>query len=139
MGHVTILVNNAGICPMQQFLELTQDAVQSTFQTNVLAHFWTLKEFLPQMVQANRGHVVTICSTMGQMAVRGPAPYYASKHAVHGLVECLKDELAHLPNKCDVKFTTAYPFFMRTRMVHGSNCGLHLKFKWVKIALLKFF
>lgn len=79
VGHVTVLVNNAGICAMQKFLELTREAVQNTFQTNVLAHFWTLNEFLPHMVQTNRGHIVTVCSTMGQMAIRGPAPYYSSK------------------------------------------------------------
>ena len=114
---------------MQQFLELTPEAVQSTFQTNIIAHFWTTQEFLPHMLKINKGHIVTICSTMGQMAIRGPAPYYATKHAVHGFVECLKDELAHFPNNPNIKFTTAYPFFMRTRMVQGNNCGLVLKFK----------
>lgn len=128
-----MLVNNAGICPMQQFLELTPEAVQSTFQTNVMAHFWTLKEFLPHMMEVNHGHIVTTCSTMGQMAIRGPAPYYATKHAVHGLVECLKDELAHMPKTCNIKFTTAYPFFMNTRMVQGSGCGLYLKFKYAVV------
>jgi len=128
VGNVTVLINNAGIAVMQQFLELSTQSVNQTFQTNVLAHFWTLKEFLPYMLEINAGHIVTICSTMGQMAMRGPTPYYSSKHAVHGFIECLKDELNHLPHKCEVKFTTVYPFFIKTNLVTG-NCGLVLKFR----------
>ncbi|ODM95942.1 Epidermal retinol dehydrogenase 2 [Orchesella cincta] len=132
VGNVTILVNNAGIAVMQQFLELTTTSVDQTFRTNVLAHFWTLKEFLPYMLVRNAGHIVTICSTMGQMAMRGPTPYYSTKHAVHGMIECLKDELAHLEYKCEIKFTTVYPFptitpfldpsYVATRVIEGI-CG----------------
>ena len=34
-----------------------------------MAPFWLLKEFLPGMVNANRGHIVTISSVMGHAGV----------------------------------------------------------------------
>ena len=29
-----------------------------TFSVNTLAHFWTLKAFLPEMIKLNKGHIV---------------------------------------------------------------------------------
>ncbi len=31
----------------------------------MLGHFWTLKAFLPYMVEANSGHIITMASVMG--------------------------------------------------------------------------
>ena len=46
--------------------------IWKSFKVNTLAHFLTVKEFLPSMVQQNRGHVVTMASmasfrTVGEM------------------------------------------------------------------------
>lgn len=64
-GPVDILVNNAGIVQCQPFLSLAPDLIERTFQVNVLAHMWTLKHFLPSMIENKRGHVVAISSIAG--------------------------------------------------------------------------
>ena len=57
--YVSILVNNAGIVSGKPLLETEDSKIAKTFQVNVLAHFWTVKSFLPKMIEENFGHVVT--------------------------------------------------------------------------------
>jgi NAD(P)-dependent dehydrogenase (short-subunit alcohol dehydrogenase family) len=40
IGHVTILINNAGICLVKPVLECTPDEVYSLLDTNLMGHFW---------------------------------------------------------------------------------------------------
>jgi len=66
VGSVDVLVNNAGIvwcaigCAASRRLmdssrdylaEMNDAAMERTMQVNVMAHFWTLKAFLPDMIR----------------------------------------------------------------------------------------
>jgi NAD(P)-dependent dehydrogenase (short-subunit alcohol dehydrogenase family) len=104
------LINNAGVVSGAQLLELRPEQIERTMGVNVLAHFWTLQEFLPPMLRGaaaspsvdsaadsqRGGHVVTIASTMSFSGASGLSDYVASKHAVWGMHECLRLELAQL-------------------------------------------
>lgn len=131
---MTILVNNAGIAPIQPFFEATPAAIQKTFDINILAHFWLLQEFLPEMITRNKGHIVSICSFFGLNKLRGSPAYTASKHALNGFIESVKEEVYHSYKTNNVKFTTVYPFFINTRMVDEQNSGLKLKFRFPSIS-----
>lgn len=52
----------------------------STFGANTLAHFWTLKAFLPAMLRKNSGHIVTVSSVLGLV---GAAQMSGSSHCRH--------------------------------------------------------
>lgn len=65
VGDVDILVNNAGIVQCLPFLELSPTMVERTFQVNTMAHIWTIKHFLPSMIERQRGHIVAISSIAG--------------------------------------------------------------------------
>ena len=54
IGHVDILINNAGFVSGKRFLDCTDEQIQRTIEVNTLAHFWTVKAFLPQMIEAGR-------------------------------------------------------------------------------------
>jgi all-trans-retinol dehydrogenase (NAD+) len=60
---------------------------------NLLAHFWTVKAFLPDMVQANSGHIVNAASAGGLVGTSGLVDYSASKFAAFGFHEALRVEL----------------------------------------------
>ncbi|KAG6910966.1 hypothetical protein DXG01_006020 [Tephrocybe rancida] len=77
IGEPTILVNNAGVVQGKTILDLEPADVQQyalhrltsgdrsdqkfrTFGVNTLAHFWTLKAFLPSMIKNKSGHIVRI-------------------------------------------------------------------------------
>lgn len=43
--------------------------VDRTFSVNTLAHFWTIKAFLPAMSKAGHGHIVNMASFLGTIGV----------------------------------------------------------------------
>lgn len=92
-AHVSVLVNNAGVQNGRRFLEGDDERVLTLFRVNVLAHFWTCKAFLPAMLEAKQGHVVTVASIAGLITAPGMVDYGASKFAAVGFTEGLRKEL----------------------------------------------
>lgn len=84
IGNVDILINNAGTVTCRPFLELSDKAIETTYNVNILSHYWvskiafkcgsmtcfnkiiihrysvqTSKAFLPEMIKQKRGHIIT--------------------------------------------------------------------------------
>lgn len=115
--YVSILVNNAGIVAGKDFLHTPDDNIVKTFQVNVLAHFWINKSFLPDMIQRQKGHVVTVASAAGLNCASFMVPYGASKHAAVGFAHGLRKEMKALGHT-----------FIRTSLV----CPAHIQTKLFK-------
>ncbi|KAI8053771.1 hypothetical protein BDF22DRAFT_681269 [Syncephalis plumigaleata] len=94
LGTPTILINNAGVVHPGSILNSTEDAIRHTFEVNTLAHFWTVREFLPDMLKADRGHIVTVASLLGWVGAAGLTAYSSSKGAAVLLHDALQHELA---------------------------------------------
>eukprot|EP01027_Heterolobosea_sp_BB2_P014374 GEZU01020653.1.p1 GENE.GEZU01020653.1~~GEZU01020653.1.p1 ORF type:complete len:126 (+),score=30.18 GEZU01020653.1:231-608(+) len=62
VGDVTILINNAGIVSGKSVLELREEQMELTMKVNTISHFWTVRAFLPRMIEMRDGHIVTISS-----------------------------------------------------------------------------
>jgi hypothetical protein len=67
-GEPTILINNAALTYARPILSETAEQIARVISVNLISHFHTVKEFLPSMVKANKGHVVTIAS-MGRFVI----------------------------------------------------------------------
>ncbi|KAJ7094538.1 retinal short-chain dehydrogenase/reductase [Mycena belliarum] len=93
IGQPTVLVNNAGVAQGKLILDLLPEDIQQTFGVNMLAHFWTLKAFLPGMIAKKRGHIVTMASVMGIQGAAQLTDYSASKAALINLHRSLRSEL----------------------------------------------
>ncbi|KAG6878564.1 hypothetical protein C0993_003019 [Termitomyces sp. T159_Od127] len=93
IGEPTILINNAGVVQGKLILDLNPADVHQTFSVNTLAHFWTLKAFLPGMIKRKTGHIVTVSSVLGYIGTPKLTDYCASKAAVTSLTESLRYEL----------------------------------------------
>lgn len=117
VGDPMIVVNNAGVVSGARFLDLSDDVIRRTFDVNALALFWVTKEFLPAMVDANRGHVVTVASAAGLVGVARQTDYSASKHAAMGFDESLRVELHRIAPR--VKTTVVCPYYVDTGMFEG--------------------
>lgn len=117
VGRVDILVNNAGVVTGTSFLELPDEQIERTFAVNTLSLFWTTKAFLPEMMKAGTGHVVTIASLAGLLGVQKLADYCASKFAAVGFDESLR--VAMKSEKTGVKTTVVCPYFINTGMFDG--------------------
>jgi all-trans-retinol dehydrogenase (NAD+) len=117
LGPVDVLVNNAGIVSGKPLLEIPDEMIEKTMAINVLPLCWTVKAFLPSMLERNSGHIVTISSAAGIIGVRGLSDYSASKFAAFGFDESLRMDLRHRKSK--VQTTVACPFFTNTGMFDG--------------------
>jgi all-trans-retinol dehydrogenase (NAD+) len=118
VGDVNILVNNAGIVTGKKFLDCPDAMVEKTMAVNTMAHFWTVKAFLPAMLKKNSGHLVTIASAAGLIGASGMVDYCASKFAAVGFDEALRVELAVL-KKTGIHTTVVCPGQILTGMFAG--------------------
>ena len=117
VGKVDIIINNAAVVSGRPFLECSDEQLERTVGVNVLAHFWTVKAFLPDMVKANSGHIVTVASAGGIVGSAGLVDYSASKFAAFGFHEALRAELKK--QKLKVHTTVVCPYFIRSEMFAG--------------------
>ena len=117
VGRVDILINNAAVVSGKPFLECTEEQFERTMAVNVLAHFWTVKAFLPDMMEASTGHIVTIASAGGIVGAAGLVDYSASKFAVFGFDEALRAELKKQGS--NIKTTVVCPYFIGGEMFAG--------------------
>lgn len=119
-GAVDILINNAGVVKSNPFLEKPDEVIERTVAVNLLAHFWTMKAFLPGMVEKKEGHVVNMASAGGLLGVPYITDYCASKFAVVGLTESLRQEFK-LRGLRRIRFTYVCPNTVGTGMFAGAR------------------
>lgn len=117
VGKVDILMNNAGIVSGKVFLDCTDEDLRRTIEVNILAHFWTVKAFLPDMIKTNSGHIVTISSAGGIVGSAKLVDYSTSKFAAFGFDEALRAELKK--QRLNIRTTVVCPFFINTGMFAG--------------------
>lgn len=125
VGAVDVLFNNAGVVSGDWFLDLDPVSIERTYNVNVLSLYWMTQAFLPAMVQANRGCVVTISSASGMLGVAKLTDYAASKFAAFGFMESLRSELRM--KRSSVNTLTVCPHYIGTGMFDG----VQTKFPWL--------
>lgn len=116
-GDPEVLVNNAGVVSGARLLDIPDEKIRRTFEVNVLALFWVTKAFLPAMIAAGRGHIVTVASAAGLVGVARQTDYSASKHAAVGFDESLRVELHQFAP--DIVTTVVCPYYIDTGMFEG--------------------
>lgn len=95
LGHVHVLVNNAGAFTVGALNETTRKDWEWILDINVLGVVNGLHVFLPRIqAHGEEAHIVNTASVSGHIGVAGLSIYTASKFAVVGLSECLRLELA---------------------------------------------
>jgi NAD(P)-dependent dehydrogenase (short-subunit alcohol dehydrogenase family) len=90
MGHVDILMNNAGVVLRGALEQIAIADWEWSFGINVLGVIHGIRVFLPHMIARGSGYIINTASIAGLVALTGEgAPYIASKFAVVGLSEAL--------------------------------------------------
>lgn len=112
VGRVSILINNAGIVTGQKFLDTPDKMIIRTMDVNIMSHFWTVKAFLPEMLEENKGHIVSIASLAGHVGISKLVDYCASKFAAVGFDEALRMELE--AEGYNINTTVVCPYFIRS-------------------------
>ena len=116
-----------------------------------------VRQFLPDMISSNKGHIVAISSLSAMCAIQGASVYSATKHAVLGaesrmifpsfvrvphywsgvsfasplgMMEALYYDLQTIAGN-QVKTTCICPYFFRNNVIHEKNVELKLVFRVV--------
>lgn len=123
---VNVLVNNAGVAFKGTLLDADDEGISKTYDINVKGPIWTMKAFLPDMIEINEGHILNIASASGFIGVPGLAAYASSKWAVIGLSESVRQEVERVAK--NIKFTIVCPSYISTGMFEGIKAPLLTKF-----------
>jgi NAD(P)-dependent dehydrogenase (short-subunit alcohol dehydrogenase family) len=92
-GKVDILINNAGICPNQRFLEIPYSSWSKTVEVNLMGVALCCKKVLPSMLAARYGRIITITSDAIEAPWIGSSDYATSKAGVSMLTKILAMEI----------------------------------------------
>ncbi len=92
-GRLYGLFNNAGFGQPGAVEDLSRDALRLQFETNLFGTHELTCHILPSMRRAGRGRIIQNSSVLGLVALRFRGAYNASKHALEGLSDTLRQEL----------------------------------------------
>lgn len=109
-GRIDLLFNVAGLMQVGPLASMTQDDFQDSMNVNCWGAYRTITAVLPWMQEQKWGRIVNIASVGGLQSVPHMVPYSTSKHALVGLSNGLRTELA----QSGILVTTACPTLMRT-------------------------
>jgi NAD(P)-dependent dehydrogenase (short-subunit alcohol dehydrogenase family) len=93
-GGVHLVVANAGVTATHAFHEHSLEDFEWVMGVNLWGVVYAAKAFLPHLLAAEEGHLVTISSIFGIVGIPSQTSYCASKFAVRGFTEALAEELA---------------------------------------------
>lgn len=113
-GHTDslhLIILNAGIFEMSPLVETSTKEFTDHFSTNVTGAFHILKHACDFLVEGET-HIVTISSIAAKKGLANIAAYGASKSALNGMIESLKEEWEHL----DIRFSTLMPGAILTHL-----------------------
>jgi NAD(P)-dependent dehydrogenase (short-subunit alcohol dehydrogenase family) len=96
LGHLDVVVNNAGYGSMGPIEEVPEEEVQRQFDINVFGPLRVLRAVLPHLRERRSGHVLNITSIGGLRTFPGVGIYNASKFALEAIGESLAQQVGPL-------------------------------------------
>jgi NADP-dependent 3-hydroxy acid dehydrogenase YdfG len=118
-GRVNVVVNNAGVSHSGPVTEMEY----ADFEWIVGINFWGVvygtREFLPHLIASGDGHLVNISSLFGLVSMPGQSTYNATKYAVRGFTESVRQDM--LIARHPVGVTCVHPGGIKTGIARNGR------------------
>jgi short-subunit dehydrogenase len=92
-GAVDVLVNNAGFAIFEEIATARPEDLREMMETNYFGALWCTQAALPSMLERGSGAIVNVASIAGLMGYARMGGYCATKFALVGFTEALRDEV----------------------------------------------
>ncbi|RZQ60629.1 SDR family NAD(P)-dependent oxidoreductase [Amycolatopsis suaedae] len=118
-GRVELVVNNAGVALKGTVAEMDWADLDWIVGVNFWGVVHGSKAFLPHLIAAGEGHLVNISSVFGLIGVPTQSAYNATKFAVRGFTEALRQEMVVAGHRVGV--SCVHPGGVRTNIARDAR------------------
>ncbi|GAA3686306.1 SDR family NAD(P)-dependent oxidoreductase [Nocardioides ginsengisoli] len=118
-GQVNVVINNAGVALAGDVVDLDYKDMDWIVGINFWGVVHGTKEFLPHLIASGDGHVVNLSSLFGLLAMPGQSAYNATKFAVRGFTEALREEMLIAGHRVGV--TSVHPGGIKTAIARNAR------------------
>jgi NAD(P)-dependent dehydrogenase (short-subunit alcohol dehydrogenase family) len=118
-GKVNLIFNNAGVALATTLEDVKPEDFEWIMGINFWGVVWGSQAFLPHLKKTGDGHIINISSLFGLMSLPTQGAYNASKFAVRGYTEALRQELD--VDNCGVSATCVHPGGIRTNIARSAR------------------
>jgi NADP-dependent 3-hydroxy acid dehydrogenase YdfG len=120
-GTVNLVINNAGVAVNASVKEITDDDFHWLMNINFWGMVHGTRAFLPHVLASGDGHIVNISSIFGMIGVPKQSAYNASKFAIRGFTEALRQEM--ILEKAKVGVSCVHPGGVKTNIARAARKG----------------
>lgn len=120
-GRVNVLINNAGVSLTGDLVDLAIEDINWILGVNLGGVIHGTQAFLPHLIASGDGHLVNISSLFGLISMPGQSIYNATKYAVRGLTESVREELLIAGHP--VQVTCVHPGGIKTKIAANGRVG----------------
>jgi short-subunit dehydrogenase len=107
---IDVLVNNAGYGQFEKVAEMDIQSISEMMNVNYLGMVRCTKAILPHMLSRRYGHIINVASVASKLATAKSAGYAATKYAMLGFTNALRQEL----DQSGVSVSALHPGPVRT-------------------------
>ncbi|MEQ6900263.1 SDR family NAD(P)-dependent oxidoreductase [Nocardioides sp. YIM 152588] len=118
-GRVNVVVNNAGVALAGDAIDLSYEDMDWIVGINFWGVVHGTKEFLPHLIASGDGHLVNLSSLFGLLAMPGQSAYNATKFAVRGFTEAVREEMLIAGHPVGV--TAVHPGGIKTAIARNAR------------------
>lgn len=112
-----ILINNAGfMLPFKKYDSYTLEEIEEITKTNFYSVLYSVKTLKPLLDKSKTPAIINVASSAGLCAVVGQSMYCATKFAVRGFTDTIRQDYKKKCYVCGI-----YPGFIRTDILNRQN------------------